>query len=118
MSNLSEDAFLLGYTHWVNPITVTNVFCQPIQFIDLGVFNRSYEWYWITTRAGFDNWPQAVIIGEPGNTEEKLDYIIPKYNLRSWLERWLATPDDMPEEEWAPKAKFSVWESRIVKQKL
>lgn len=116
MSNLSEQAFVLAYTTWMNPITQDNVFCQPMQFIDLGVFNRSFEWYWITSRYDYDIWPQSVIIGEPGNTEEKLDYIIPKYHLKSWLERWLTTPDDMPEEEWGPKAKLSVWESRIVKQ--
>ena len=51
-----------------------------------------------------------MIIGEYGNIEEKLDYIVPKYNLKSWLSRWLANPDNMPEEEWGEAPRLTIWE--------
>ena len=106
--NWSEMVFIMSWATWVDPIS-EGVFCQPIQFVDYGVFTRSYEWYWITHGYN-DEQPQCVIIGEYGNIEEKLDYIVPKYNLKSWLSRWLANPDNMPEEEWGEAPRLTIWE--------
>lgn len=107
---ISEEVYMHAYFIWNEPIDEKEM-CMPVQFIDYGVFNRSYEWYWITHRDS--PWkPQCIIIGEIGNSEEPLDYIIPKYNLKSWITRWMANPDAMPEEEWSGEAKFSIWEER------
>jgi hypothetical protein len=108
--NWSEMVYIMSYATIWNPIC-EDVFCQPIQFVDYGVFNRTYEWYWITH--GYDGeQPQCVIIGEPGNIKQQLDYIVPNYNLSSWLSRWLANPDNMPEEEWGV-ASLTIWENVI-----
>ena len=106
--NWSEMVFIMSYVTWMEPF-IDDTFCQPIQFVDYGVFTRSYEWYWITHGYN-DEQPQCVIIGEYGNIEEKLDYIVPKYNLKSWLSRWLANPDNMPEEEWGEAPRLTIWE--------
>ena len=108
-SNWSEMVFIMAYSTIVDPLS-EGVFSQPIQFVDYGVFNRTYEWYWITHDGYGGEMPQCVIIGEPGNIEEKLDYIVPKYNLKSWLNRWLANPDNMPEEEWGDAPSLTIWE--------
>jgi len=108
--NWSEMVYIMSYTTIWNPLC-EEVFCQPIQFVDYGVFNRTYEWYWITHGYNGEQ-PQCVIIGEPGNVDKQLDYIVPNYNLSSWLSRWLANPDNMPEEEWGV-ASLTIWENVI-----
>lgn len=83
----------------------------PLLFCDLGTFNRSYEWFWLTHRDS----PYSsldVLVGECANNDEPIDYIVPKYELKSWLTRWLNSPDDMPEEEWSRTAVFSPWRER------
>ena len=108
---ISEEVYMDAHFIWLNPLTEEGELCMPVHFIDYGVFNRSYEWYWITHRES--PWkPQCVLIGEAGNNEELLDYIVPKYNLKSWISRWMARPDTMPEEEWSGEAKFYMWEKR------
>lgn len=105
---ISEEVYTNAYFTWLNPLSVEGELHQPIQFVDYGIFNRSYEWYWISHRDS--PWkPQGVIIGEYGNSTVEMDYITPKYDLKSWITRWMARPDNMPEEEWSGKAVFSKW---------
>ena len=113
-SYLGEIAYLMAYLMWEDPVSYMKqgYFRIPIQFIDWGTINRSYEWY-IMTHLNSPWKPQAVIIGEYDNNHLPLDYIVPKYELKSWLLRWMAHPDDMPEEEWSGKAVFSPWQERI-----
>lgn len=112
VSDINEYVYLFAYIMWFDPIRNNGkTLRQPIQFVDWGSFNRTYEWYWITHRES--PWrPQSFIIGEPGNSNEPLDYIIPKYDLASWINRWMAHPDNMPEEEWGSPAKLDLWEER------
>ncbi len=113
-SYLSEVAYTMAYFIWEDPVSYmkSGYFRVPIQFIDWGTLNRSYEWY-IMTHLNSPWKPQAVVIGEYDNNHLPLDYIVPKYALKSWLLRWMAHPYDMPEEEWSGKAVFSRWQERI-----
>ena len=112
LAGVTSAVYLFAYLVWYNPITDKGkTLRQPAQFIDVGSYNRTYEWYWITHRDS--QWrPQCFIIGEPGNSEEPLDYIVPRYDLASWITRWMRNPDAMPEEEWGSPAKLDIWEER------
>jgi len=106
---ISEEVYIHAYAIWTEPLFEEDELCMPVQFIDYGVFNRSYEWYW-TSHPDSPWKPQCFLIGEHGNSREQLDYITPKYDLKSWITRWMAHPDDMPEEEWSGSAVLDVWE--------
>ena len=87
-SYLGEIAYLMAYLMWEDPVSYMKqgYFRIPIQFIDWGTINRSYEWY-IMTHLNSPWKPQAVIIGEYDNNHLPLDYIVPKYELKSCQRR-------------------------------
>ena len=110
----SEMFYLLAFLSVAGPDPLSRIdqgiLTEIIEFTDWGAFNRSYEWFWLTHR---DTPSFNILIGEYDNNNLQLDYIVPRYELKSWLTRWMNHPDNMPEEEWSGKAIFSPWRERF-----